>query len=477
MMSAGPLSRDHRPFGIAAAIALVASLCLFWPGIALYDTVAQYGQVVSGEYDDWHPPAMARLWAVLHGIVGGGATPMLVGQMASYWLGFALIAAALGAIGRRWAGWAVLAVAAWPPFLGWQAAVLKDAQMTGAMLAAVGLIGWWRLRGRRVPTAAWAAVAVLLCYAVLVRANAVFAVVPLAVMLVPRWKPIARAGVGLAGIVGVLAVSGPINHDLLRANSSGVERTEAIYDLAGIAVRVPDARGLPIDHTAIATLVKRHCIKGFFWDPLGEPERCNGIVERWRHIPPDTLYATLVRMILTHPLAYISHRVTHLNSTDRWLVAAGWPSDAPPMIGQPNDLGLGGPDRAAAWFEQRAGRLIDLPLSWPVAWIVVAATAWLIAVRRPAGPDRDLSLALSTSALALEGSFAVISIASDLRYHLWSMIAAALAALLAADGDGRSERRVLLVGASVLALVVAAGFVARLLLPEPPASYLGMLAW
>ncbi|WP_375382592.1 hypothetical protein [uncultured Sphingomonas sp.] len=464
-------------FGVASALALVASLALFWPGISLYDTVAQYGQVLSGEYDDWHPPAMAWLWAALHGIVGGGATPMLVGQMASYWLGFGLIAAGLGAIGRRRAGWAVLAIAAWPPFLGWQAAVLKDAQMTGAMLASVGLVGWWRLRGRRVPAAAWAAVAVLLCYAVLVRANAVFAVVPLAVMLVPGWKPLARSGAGLAGIVGVLAVSGPINHDLLGAQRSGVERTEAIYDLAGIAVRVPDAPGLPIDRAAIAALIKRHCVKGFFWDPLGEPDRCNGVVEPLRHIPPGTLYATLARMIAAHPLAYAGHRLTHLNSTDRWMVCAGWSSAAPPMTGQPNDLGLGDPDRAAAGFEQAAGRLIDVPFAWPVAWIVVAATAWVIAVLRPAEPARDLSLALSTSALAMEGSFAVISIASDLRYHLWSMIAAALAALLVADGTGRGERRVLLVGASVLTLVVAAGVMARIRLPAPPESYIGMLAW
>ena len=464
-------------FAVAAALALVASLAVFWPGISLYDTVAQYGQVLSGEYDDWHPPAMARLWAVLHGIVGGRAAPMLVGQMASYWLGFALIASALGAIGRRRAGWAVLVVAAWPPFLGWQAAVLKDAQMTGAMLAAVGLVGWWRLRGRHVPAAAWAAVAVLLCYAVLVRANAVFAVVPLAVMLVPGWKPLARVGAGLAGIAVVLAVSGPINHDLLGANRSGVERTEAIYDLAGIAVRMPDAPGLPIDRTAIATLIKRHCVKGFFWDPLGEPERCNGVVEPWRRVPPGALYATLARIIVAHPLAYAVHRVTHLNSTDRWLVPAGWPSAAPPVVSQPNDLGLGDLDRATAWFEQGAGRLVDLPFAWPVAWIVVAVTAWLIAVRRPAGPGRDLSLALSTSALALESSFAVISIASDLRYHLWSMIAAALAALLVIDGDRSRDRRVLLVGASALALVVVAGFMARIALPAPPASYLGMLAW
>ncbi len=151
-----------RRAGAAGIACGVGSLLLFWPGFALYDTVAQYAEVVSGEYNDWHPPVMARLWAVLRATVGGGAGPMFAGQMTLYWLGLGLVAAALAEIARRRAAAAGLLVGVWPPFLGWQAAVLKDAQMAGAMLAAVGIVGWWRLRGGGVPGWAWALVTVLL---------------------------------------------------------------------------------------------------------------------------------------------------------------------------------------------------------------------------------------------------------------------------------------------------------------------------
>ncbi|RZM08722.1 MAG: hypothetical protein EOP67_71235, partial [Sphingomonas sp.] len=135
----------------AALVLCVAALGLFWPGVALYDTVAQYGQVLADAYEDWHPPVMARLWGVLHVGVGGGAAPMLVLQMALYWTGFGLIAASLARIDKPRAAVVMLAIGVTPLFLGWQGTVLKDAQMLGAMLAAVGLVGWWRLRGKAVP--------------------------------------------------------------------------------------------------------------------------------------------------------------------------------------------------------------------------------------------------------------------------------------------------------------------------------------
>ena len=147
-------------------------------------TVTQYQQVLSGVYDDWHPPAMARVWALLAPL-GPGATPMLVLQLATYWLGLGLIATALARIGRTRGATAILAIGLLPPFLGWQGVVLKDAQLAGALLAVLllGIIGWWRLARRPLPRAMYIPVALLLAYAVLVRANAVFIVVPLLVTL------------------------------------------------------------------------------------------------------------------------------------------------------------------------------------------------------------------------------------------------------------------------------------------------------
>ncbi len=451
------------------------SLLLFWPGFAMYDSVAQFAQTQSGEYTDWHPPTMARLWAVLDAAFGGGAGPMLAVQMVGYWLGLGLIAAALARLERGVAAATVLAIGVWPPFLGWQTAVLKDAQMAGAMLAAVGLVAHWRLRERAVPRAAWAVAVVLLGYATLVRANAVFAIAPLAVMLVPGWNAWRRIGVGLAATVAVLAASGPINHRLLGAEPTSVVRSQAIYDLAGIAARVPEAGDLPLNTERRRALIAKRCVSPFFWDPLGSPDRCDAIVEPLRDLAVSTLYLDLASAALRHPVAYLSHRLAHLNSTDRWLVPVGWTSAAPPQFTQANDFKLGQPGAGARALQRLAGWLVETPPAWPIVWIAVALVAVLVASRRAAAPTRDLALALLVSALALELSFAGLSIASDLRYHLWPMIAAALAVvLLGRPRDG--ERALLIRGAVLVAMVAASGILARIVLPPAPSSYEAMLA-
>lgn len=473
-MSIEPVPRATARIAILAAAALcLASLALFWPGIAMYDTVAQYRQVLSDVYDDWHPPIMARAWAVLAPF-GPGATPMLVLQLVTYWLGLGLIAGALARLGRTRSALAILVIGLLPPFLGWQGVVLKDAQLAGALLAAVGIVGWWRLAGRPLPGAMWIPVTLLLAYAVLVRANAVFIVVPLVVMLAPRPASlVAKTLTGLIAVVVVLGVAPIINHQVLKAQRSGVESTQALYDLAGIAARVPDSTTTGLTQAEAATVIARHCAKPFFWDPLGDDTHCGTTMARLRALPTATLYVTLASAALHHPIAYATHRFAHLNSTDRWLVPFHWPSAAPPTASEPNTLGLADPNAAARTWEGMTAGLVETPLGWPIAWIVVAITALATCLSRRRDATRDFATALLVSALALEASFAVLSIASDLRYHLWPMIATAVAVVLLADRT--PPLRTLTIGGGALILVIFGGLAARATLPLPPQSYAGML--
>lgn len=467
--SAGPA----RLMGAGAVLLCLAALAFWWPGVAEYDSVEQYRQALNGIYLDWHPPIMARLWAMLHSS-GPGASPMFVLQMGLYWSGLGLFAAALARTGSARAGVAVLALGALPLFAGWQAAVLKDTQMLGAILAAVGLVGWWRLSGRRLPIAAVAVVVLLLTYATLVRANAVFAVVPLAAMLAPwplrLWQ---RGLAAIAGILAVLAVAPPINHGLLGAGETRVTRTLPIYDLAGIAHFSGASDGLTSAERVL--IARRHCYQPYFWDPLGDDAHCGSIAERLELLPARTLFAQWLGSILHHPVAYLGHRLAHLNSTERLFVPLGRPDAAPPLRSEPNDLGLASPGPVAAAIAGAGGWLAETPLGWPIAWIVVAIIGLWVALGRSKSPPRDLALALLVSALALEASFAVVSIASDLRYHLWPMMAAALATVLLA-GERPLPRRTLLVGGAALLLIVAAGTAARVALPQSPATYRGMLS-
>jgi hypothetical protein len=458
-------SRSPLPWVAAAALLFCAALAMRFPGVAMYDSVTQYQQAVSGSYDDWHPPIMAHAWALLNHVHGGTA-PLFLIQMLLWWSGLGLLAAALGQQRRHGAAALVLLVGIAPLWLGWTTVVLKDAEMACCLVAAAGLAGYWRFDRRNLPSWAVAMIAILLTYATLVRGNAVFATIPFALALA-GWPRRDRLWVQvLAGVVltlAVLAISPFINHRLLRAAPSGVERVLPLYDMVGIAhyARLPSIAAVP--PALWAESEQKGCYTPYYWNPYGEDRQCGGIGTA--AVFEDGAVPHLMRdwmgQVLRHPIAYARHRLSHLNSNLRFWVRGSEPDATPPIDSEPNKDGLGArPNAGARLLVSAATIMLATPLGWPVFWLAIAgALTWASAGRTE--PQARLGRALAISALCMSGSFAVVSIASDLRYHLWSMVAAALALILLIDARALDRRRALISGGLVLA-VVAIGIVARL---------------
>lgn len=453
----------------AAALLGLAMLVLFWPGIAMFDSLNQYQQLLSGAYEDWHPPAMARLWSVFHGMGWHGQAPMFLLQMLLCWSGLGLIAAALARQGARLAATGVLLLGIWPPIAGWQAAVLKDGQMAGALLAAVGIACWWRLRERTLPRWAMALVVLLLLYATLVRINAVFATVPLAFGLLGTgaWRPVGHGAWMLAAMVAVLVAMPVVNHGILRAQASDVGRSLPIYDLAGIAHHA-GARAVPILPVSIWEKAEaQHCIRPLLWDPLGD--RCDFVADGLAQAAPGgRLTGVWIAAIARHPLAYAAHRLARWNATMRWLVPWRYPLAEPQADSEPNALGLDSPSPRIAPFQRVAGVLAESPLGAPIVWLVGALAVVALAGRRSDARGR-LGVTLALSAVLTELAFLVISVAADYRYHLWAMLATGLAVALVA-GTGLS-RRGLGVALATLLLVGGSGLAARFVLPPVGETY------
>ena len=459
-----------------AALLAAASLCalmvaIWWPGVPMYDSVDQYGQALRGAYDDWHPPIMARLWSLFL-LVWAGQAPMFVLQALLYWLGLGLIAAALAREGAPRAAAAVLILGALPLFAGWQAAVLKDAQMAGAMLAATGLAFWWRPAGRRPPLPAIVGITLLLIYASLVRANAVFAAAPLGCGLF-GWFGVRRL-VGrcaiLLGLTAAVLLAAPfVNHQLLGAAETGIARSLPIFDLAGIAHRAgPEAAPLLPPETWQAAEA-RHCYTPFFWDPYGVEDHCQFVQEGLAERAPDAaLFRGWAEAAARHPIAYASHRIAHWNATLRWLVPSGRPLAAPPDEGEPNDAGLLSPGPAGAAAAEIGGWLAETPLGWPILWFAAALAALVLARQ-----GQQLAFTLALSAVLLEASFALVSISSDLRYHLWPMLATGIAWALLARAP--PPRRALWIAAALICVLALAGLAARIALPPATGGYAAML--
>ena len=464
------------PAGAAVAVLILAVAGRFWPGVPMYDTVAQYQQVIGqAPVDDWHPPLMVRLWQLLHWF-GGGTEPMFALQVGLYATGFALLVAALVRIGRWRSGLAGAVLALSPLLLGWEMVVLKDLQMLSALLAAIGLIAWFRLSGRPVPRLAGAAVAILILYATLLRANGVFITAPLCVLLLPMRNRLLSGGLAAVSAVAVLALSPIINHTLLKSEPSGIERVEPVFDLAGIMIRTPRLAPSIFTRAERAQIVSRHCVKAYFWDPLGDPSVCGPATDRVRDQPAKELYLELARSVMRQPGAYAFHRLAHWNSTERWLVPPGLPDGGPPDDAEDNDLHLAASTSplVTSWQGWAADEM-GTPLGWPIMWTVLALLLLPIAWNRRADAAGNLAFALLASAITLEASFLVISIASDLRYHLWPMTAAALALILLSDGVALKKWE-WIAALAALASVAAGGVAARSILPAAPDSYEDMIA-
>jgi hypothetical protein len=343
--------------------------------------------------------------------------------------------------------------------------------MACCLIASTGLAAYWRLADRKLPQGAVAAILLLLAYATLVRGNAAFATIPFALALFdwPRltqaWK---KAAAAIVLILGVLAISPLINRTLLGAEPSGVERALPLYDLAGIAHRasLPTIAALPPSSWAEAE--RKGCYSSYFWNPYGEESQCGpiGNAAVFDEGAAPHLLRDWVRQVARHPLAYAEHRLAHLNANLRFWVAAGEPDATPPLGSEPNSYGLGAPaGPAAEGLIAAAAVMAASPLGWPIVWLAIAASMLWASVGG-GEPQVRLGRALALSALCMSASFAVISIASDLRYHLWSMVAAALAMILLIDARALDRRRSLVGGGGVLA-VIAIATAARLGLAAP----------
>ncbi|WP_126516709.1 hypothetical protein [Sphingobium amiense] len=452
---------------LTTVLLAVLSLAIFWPGVVSFDAVGQYGQAMTGRYDDWHPPIMARLWSLFRPEIWRAA-PMLIVQVTGYWIGLGLIAEALSG----WRRAAAFAIGLFPPLLGWQAVIVKDSQLMAALLLATGIIVHSRLRGRIMAQWQLALAYILIAYALLVRANALFAIVPFAVLIAARGSIRVRHGVAILAALAMALTLGPVvNHRLLGARDSGVQRTVPLYDLAGIAVRA-DAPLAGFAPDAGRRLKAAHCVKPLFWDTLGSRDECAAAMHPLDRAAPGHLYALLATAAIAHPFAYAAHRLAHWNSTERWLVGGRWPLAAPPARTEPNDWHLPDPSlHAAAEWMAVAVLFVGLPFCWPVVWTFAAAMGlWRCWNGKD---DRDvIARALLASALAQEASFLVISISSDLRYHLWSMVATAIGWLFARRHGSKSLAAWTMAG---IAFLVATGAAARWTLPPAPATYADLM--
>lgn len=455
-------SQARRSLGLMAVVFMILAgvhTASFWPGILTWDAIRQYSQSLSGNYDDWHPPAMNWLWRQWGGVAAGPA-PMLVGQALLYWGGTALWLRAAWR-DRAWAAVVIAALAVSPIALVLVGTILKDSLFAGALLLASGLLAVAR------PDARWPriAAAVLLVAAATLRFNAVPACLPLLLLAMPAaWRRTAPrlAATGVLAAIP-LALALPAANAGLRAERSGVELSLVIYDLGGIG-RFSGVDVFPATGVADAVAVNAGCYTPVSWDRYAwwgaEPCAIGFANLRAPLKAGHGPYAWWAAAVLAHPLAYAEHRLAHFNSNTRFLVRD---ADLPKLsvASDPNPWGYTLPASAARDAVAMAAQaLLQTPFGWPVCWLALGVG---LLVLRPAVRTLDPAAAMAWSAVLYGFSYLPLSVASEVRYHFWTTTAIGIAAALTlprADVRALPRWRWVLAGVPVV-VVVLSGVVAR----------------
>ena len=429
----------------------------YWPGIMTWDPIEQYDQAVRNSYADWHPPIMAWIWHFLIPIYPGTA-PMFVLQVSLYLGGYALLTNWALKRGQPASALAFATCALLPIPMALMGSVLKDCLMTGALLSAVGLLVWRTESGNKLLAIASL---VLLLLATALRFNAFPATAPLVVALLPAsWRRgrARLAATSLVTLLSLLAVQ-PLVNRLLNAERTGVEFTQIIFDLAGITEH-SGVDAFPPLAMSDPIAVNHGCYSPEMWDNFSswdDPPTCPINFDGVREAFDDTGQnpaAFWFHAVAAHPLAYAEHRWDHLKINVRLIVAKVNYKPAPDQsITNPWNY-VFHPNRVQSWVDRAAVISDRSPLGWPICWLALALGILALA---PALPSRRLIVPISLSVILYGLSYAVISVASDLRYHLWTMVGTCVATVLVAGdlADGATSLPLKRLGAATTPLLLA----------------------
>lgn len=386
MKAANGIIRQHG-LALATIAAAMATVVLGWPGQLTTDTQTQLQEAIHGPITDWHPPITVWLWR----LIGTTSGSMLILQVFLHWLGIWCLAEGLRRHGSvRWA-WVMMLVGLSPISLIYITVIQKDTLLASFFVAAFGLTAL--VRRTLVP-------GMLGFLGTLCRWNGIFALPP---MFFVRRTSVSSPRVLAISIVMaavLVPVTGMVNHDVLMARRTGVERSLQFYDLIGIAHFSGVQSVLPAQ--AAQTLP---CYTPLFWDKLASP----GCGYSFSRLPPSLTSAWL-RAIMTHPVAYAEHRLWHFNSEIFLIV--------PPMQQCMEAPAMHRCDLS------RHGIIGDFVAKnaflWPVVWIVAGFVLLF-------GNLIPLARALTLSGVLYGFSYLLVGVASNFRYFYWTEMAVQIA--------------------------------------------------
>ncbi|MBL7719079.1 MAG: hypothetical protein JNL72_09620 [Flavipsychrobacter sp.] len=229
---------NSRMVFLGCIIGAVLHFIACYPGYMTGDSLDQYGQSLTGAYNQWHPPVMAAWWRCLN-LISSGPQCMLAFQVVCLWAGMFFLADIVRS--SRW-WWLAVGLFAFAPFVQNHAGyIVKDAQMALSWFLAC----MWMLHiavYKRKPHAVEVVLCtVLLVYGCWIRLNALPGFVPLCFLWAHVFLPGKRrllqwAAAGVLIGASVLSLKG-FNNYVVHSAKAYPELKLFMHDLSGIYIR------------------------------------------------------------------------------------------------------------------------------------------------------------------------------------------------------------------------------------------------
>ncbi len=370
------IRKERWPDALAVAVAL-ALWRLFFPGLMSQDSIIQYGQAVTGQYNDWQPPLMAIVLRAVLGLGGALGLLMLAQCLAGV---FGVRALARESLELLWgdrvppgrAAWLALLVLLvlllpWSPLAFYLMTFWKDA-WAAVLLLWIGALAIALFR-RGMERRRVALLVLLSALLGLVRHNAVVVLPVLGLVL---WLGLRRAGMGrraaLATAAAPLAlwlVANPLTDAFFRVTKLHPDSQVMVLDLVGICAagrdlcaELPWTRSHIRDEAGLARY-RPGDIGFIFWDDpspvdktmrLDYPRLRAEYLYALRRFPGDlarvklTAFKTLLGVDQTSYFFHgsIVQNPYGLRLNDRFAPARGWLSEVETNVSESGWRWLGG---------------------------------------------------------------------------------------------------------------------------------------
>lgn len=383
-------------------------------------------------YYDWHPPVMALVWSIgihLTGAVGS----MLVFQLLSLWASLYLLAIYIyKTVQSRLLSLIPLGLGVLPFISNISGVIWKDVHMAFALLLSVVLGLLYPYIGKKVRLIVTALATLALMYAVMLRYNAILAVVPVAFYLVSgiSKKVLIRVGYVLA-VIALGVVANVIISTLLDVRKSNPTSSIMLDDVVH-SLSVQDIQALQINPQTKQDLIDiqlacdRKDIMLHAYLFCSTPEQRDSV----QYVHHGDLRRAWGDVVIHHGFEYMRYRLkmfgTFIFTPEKYEYVYHQGID-------PNDLGQEVLNPGAERFmrEYVVGVFVkDLGILYrPYFWLLVTVVITLVA-RRYQTRHAHAIYALAASSMAYILGYFPFVIAGDYRYIYWSVIATCIAGIL-----------------------------------------------